>query len=65
MKQLPVFFVLAATFYVPRVDAQTSVAITGRAAARFLDQAAWGPRRLRLRSCSRRESPAGSRRNSP
>ena len=43
MKQLPVFFVLAATFCVPRMDAQTSVVLTDRAAARFLDQAAWGP----------------------
>jgi hypothetical protein len=43
MKQLPVFFVLAAAFGVSRMDAQTSIVITDRAAARFLDQAAWGP----------------------
>ena len=43
MKQLPVFFVLAAAFWALPVDAQSSAAITGRAAARFLDQAAWGP----------------------
>ena len=43
MKQLSVFFVLAATFYVQCLDAQTSTLITDRAAARFLDQAAWGP----------------------
>ena len=43
MKQLSVFFVLAATFCVPSLDAQTSTLITDRAAARFLDQAAWGP----------------------
>jgi uncharacterized protein (DUF1800 family) len=43
MKQLPVFFVLAAAFGVSPMDAQTSIVITDRAAARFLDQAAWGP----------------------
>jgi uncharacterized protein (DUF1800 family) len=43
MKRLPVFFVLAATFAAQGMDAQTSAAITDRAAARFLDQATWGP----------------------
>ncbi len=43
MKQLSVFFVFAATFGAQAMDAQSSVALTGRAAARFLDQATWGP----------------------
>jgi uncharacterized protein (DUF1800 family) len=43
MKQLSVFCVLAVTFCVQCLDAQTSVLITDRVAARFLDQAAWGP----------------------
>jgi hypothetical protein len=33
MKQLPIFFVLAAAFGVSRMDAQTSIVITDRAAA--------------------------------
>jgi len=40
--KLPVLFVLAVTFCAQRVAAQTP-ALTARAAARFLDQAAWGP----------------------
>ena len=43
MKQLSVSFVLAATFCAQCLDAQTSTVIADRAAARFLDQAAWGP----------------------
>ncbi|MGA3018095.1 MAG: DUF1800 domain-containing protein [Bryobacteraceae bacterium] len=43
MKHLSVFFVLAAAFWVQPMDAQTPAAIADRAAARFLDQAAWGP----------------------
>ena len=43
MKQLSVSFVLAVTFCVQCLDAQTSTLITDRAAARFLDQATWGP----------------------
>jgi uncharacterized protein (DUF1800 family) len=43
MKQLPVFFVLAAAFWAQPMDAQSPVAVTDRAAARFLDQATWGP----------------------
>jgi uncharacterized protein (DUF1800 family) len=43
MKQLPVFFILAAACWVQPMDAQSSAAVTDRAAARFLDQATWGP----------------------
>lgn len=43
MKRLPILFVLAATFCMLPTEAQTSVAISDRAAARLLDQAAWGP----------------------
>jgi uncharacterized protein (DUF1800 family) len=43
MKRLPILLVLAATFCLPPTEAQTSVAISDRAAARFLDQATWGP----------------------
>ena len=42
MKQLAVLFVLAAALRPQSVDAQTT-AMTDRAAARFLDQATWGP----------------------
>ncbi|MGP8246529.1 MAG: DUF1800 domain-containing protein [Bryobacteraceae bacterium] len=42
MKQFPVLLLLAAAFGLQPVHAQ-SAALTGRAAARFLDQATWGP----------------------
>jgi uncharacterized protein (DUF1800 family) len=41
--KLPVLFVLAVTFWAQPIMAQTSAVIAGRAAARFLDQATWGP----------------------
>lgn len=43
MKRLPVLFVFAATFGAHFALAQTAAAMTDRAAARFLDQATWGP----------------------
>ena len=41
--KLPVLFAIALAFCAERMPAQTPAAITNRAAARLLDQAAWGP----------------------
>ena len=43
MKQFPVLFLLAYTFAISPANAQTAIVMTDRAAARFLDQATWGP----------------------
>jgi uncharacterized protein (DUF1800 family) len=43
MKQIFIFFVVSATLLVHRSDAQTTGVMSDRAAARFLDQATWGP----------------------
>jgi uncharacterized protein (DUF1800 family) len=42
MKQISIFIAMSATLLVCRVDAQTGV-MSDQAAARFLDQATWGP----------------------
>ena len=43
MKQISIFIAMAATVAVQCGGAQTSAVLTDRAAARFLDQATWGP----------------------
>ncbi len=43
MKQISIFIAMAATVAVHGGGAQTSAVLSGRAAARFLDQATWGP----------------------
>lgn len=43
MRQLSLILVLCATFLAVPLSAQTSSAMTDRAAARFLDEATWGP----------------------
>ncbi|MDR3703787.1 MAG: DUF1800 domain-containing protein [Candidatus Sulfopaludibacter sp.] len=43
MKRILIFFVAGATLLANRGDAQTAAVMSDQAAARFLDQATWGP----------------------